>query len=308
MDLSFKIAGVAFEHPLMNGAGTVKTAEDVSRICHAPVSAVVLGSITMLPRGGNEGNVFAPLGSSALNALGLPNLGLVPTLAKLPDILEFVHASKKPLVVSVAGFDALEYGVLADTMLEQDADLVELNLSCPNVWEDGKQHRLACFDPGLVDRILRAVAERVGDDAPISVKLSPFSDPFQLKKVAEVLARSPLVKAVVCCNTFPSAFAYLDDGRSAIESPQVADGLAGLSGRAMKQIALGQVRQFRALLPERIAIIGAGGVCGGADVRDFLHAGATAVQCVTAYLSPGRPDPRRFAEILAEYVNLLGDS
>ena len=121
---------------------------------------------------------------------------------------------------------------------------------------------------------------------PIWVKLSPYSDPGLLKEVAEVINEAPPpVAAVVTCNTFPNAYA----GKGAI-SPM--GGLAGLSGPALKPIALGQVVQFRKHLKEEIDVIGVGGITTGNDAVDFFEAGAKAVQCTTLPYWLG--DPGKF--------------
>jgi dihydroorotate dehydrogenase (fumarate) len=77
MDLTFKLAGITLEHPLMNAAGMCKTTPQVIRLARSAVAAVMVGSITMEPRAGNQGNVFwqDPAGRYSLNSLGLPNPG-----------------------------------------------------------------------------------------------------------------------------------------------------------------------------------------------------------------------------------------
>lgn len=304
MDLSFSIGGVKFEHPLMNGGGVAKNLEDVRQLAKMPVSAVTLGSITFHPKAGNEGNVFEPRHENgyALNSLGLPNPGMLETVKAIDLMIAAVVNAGKRLIVNVAGFNPQEYGVIADAMVTNGAHMAELNGGCPNIWgPDGKQKRIPSFDPEMIDRILTDVTQRLTEAAPIMLKLSPYSDPGLLAEVAEVIASKPVVKAVVCSNTFPNALDLRTNGRPSIDSPQVPDGLAGLSGGAMKPIALGQVRQFRRLLPDRIAIIGSGGVSSGRDMLDYLQAGAVAVQCTTAYLG----NSHIFGKILAEYVDHL---
>ncbi len=147
--------------------------------------------------------------------------------------------------------------------------------------------------------ILEAVEREVGVDANILVKLSPFSNPADLSEVASVLGESKLVKAVVTCNTFPNAFAIDGDGDPWI-SP--GGGLAGMAGPALKPIGMGQVKQFRAQLPERIQIVGVGGIRSGQDVLDYLRAGADAVAIATSLVEEG---PAVFSRILSEYVDLV---
>ncbi|MDO8689551.1 MAG: hypothetical protein Q7R39_06000, partial [Dehalococcoidia bacterium] len=256
----------------------------------------------------------------SLNSLGMPNPGAAYYEKHLPAMAALAHDADKPLLVSVAGFTPHEYGELAAVAFDGGADAVELNLGCPNVWQveqqkpifdfdpstsgvtypagatTERQKPIACFDPPLVAEILRCVESRVGSEARVAVKISPFSDPFALGEVAGVIAHYEWVKAVTTTNTFPNAFAYDDAGQPMI-SP--GGGLAGLGGPALKPIGLGQVRQLRSLLPERIQIIGVGGVSHGRDVREYLRAGAAAVQIATAYLERYE---RVFSTLLAELI------
>lgn len=135
--------------------------------------------------------------------------------------------------------------------------------------------------------------------------MSPFSNPKNLADVAKVIAADPLVRFVTTSNTFPNGFGYDDQGSSLINA-DAGDGtmiqLGGVSGVALKHIALGQVRQLRQLLPPHIDIIGMGGVRTARDVQDFLKAGATAVAITTALLEEG---PTIFQRILADLWGII---
>ena len=306
MDLSVNLAGIALGHPLMNAAGTCKLfdgKEGVEELTRSAVSAVMVGSITLKERAGNSGEVYYsdPLLFS-LNSLGLPNPGSVYYREHLPKMAAAVHGAGKFLFVSVAGFVPSEYAVLTRIAVERGADFVELNCSCPNIWQGEEQKQIACFNPKIVAEILRCLDRQfVGEDIRLAVKLSPFSDPELLKEVAEVIAESKLVKAVTAVNTFPNAFSFDETGKPRITP---GGGLAGLAGPALMPIGLGQVRQLRDLLPKRIDIIGVGGITKGQDILDYLRAGAKAVQIATAFMDRGA---RVFSEILGEFVDLVGD-
>jgi dihydroorotate dehydrogenase (fumarate) len=172
------------------------------------------------------------------------------------------------------------------------ADLVELNLGCPNVWDDGQQKRIMSFDPELVAGALRAASEA---GAPVGVKLSPLSDPVLLAEVAAATADAG-ARFVVSCNTFPNGLALRTDGRPAVDV-----GFGGVSGGAMKPIALGQISQLRAQLPEAVDLVGCGGVRGGDDVRDLLAVGAAAVGLATAFWDAGEA-PGVFGDLLADWL------
>lgn len=291
--LATTLAGVPLEHPVLNAAGTAKSHDDVARLARSAVAAVTVGSITLEPREGNAGEVYATRDGYAVNALGMPNRGAPFYREALPEMAAVAHAAGKPLIVSVAGFDPDEYGELAHLAADAGADLVELNLGCPNVWSDGSQHRIASFDPDLVARSIAAAA---GAGAPLGAKLSPLSDPVLLAEVAAVLADGA-ARFVVTANTFPNGLVLREDGRPAIDV-----GFGGVSGAAMKPIALGQVAQLRAQLPDRIDLVGVGGVRRGSDVDDLLRAGACAVGAATLFWNAGE-DPRSFGDLLADWVS-----
>lgn len=294
--------GVALEHPVMNAAGTCKTLEDVKRLTRSAVSAIVVGSITIAQRDGNGAGGVTDYwyeSGTSVNSLGLPNPGADYYWANLKEMVRIAHEAGKPLFVSVAGFFPEEYAYLVDLAIECGADGVELNLSCPNIHDGGSQKRPMCFDEALVARILLCVQLRVGTEAKISVKLSPFTDPVALEAIAITLGRSNLVKAVTTTNTFPNALVLSESGEPRIG---VGEGLAGMAGASLKPIGLGQVKQLRALLSDRIQIIGVAGINSGTDVLQYLSVGADATQVGTAYLERGE---EIFSQLLSEMADLV---
>lgn len=293
MHLATTLAGIELEHPLLNAAGTCKTLEDVEKFARSAVSGIVLGSITVEGRLGNEGNVFWPGSVYSLNSLGMPNRGLEWYKEQLPAMVAAAHEAGKPLIVSVAGFNVKEYAKLAYEVSLLGVDHVELNLGCPNVWDDGRQKRIASFDAAFIGELLAEVNRWIG---AVGVKLSPYSDPALLEEVAKVLA-SHDVSYVAASNTFPNAIVLNEDGKSVIDV-----GLAGMSGVAMKPVGLGQVKQLRQLLPDSVQLVGVGGITKGRDVWDYLQVGASAVQAATVYWNSNE-NPGVFGDILSDYVD-----
>lgn len=298
MNLSAEIAGIQLEHPLMNAAGTCKLLEEVKELARSASAAVMVGSITMEPRMGNSGDVYWAGPTFSLNSLGFPNRGAPYYKEAIPKMVAEVHRNNKPLFISVAGFSPEEYAELTKLAFEGGADLVELNLGCPNVWRGSTQKRIACFDPALVIEVLRRVEERVGAAAKVSVKISPFSDPFALAELAQIIGASRIVKAVTAVNAFPNAFSY--NGMKPRITP--GGGLAGFAGPAIKPIGLGQVRQLYGLLPEDIGIIGVGGITHGQDILEYQESGAVVTQVATAYLEGHE---RVFSSLLIEFLEAL---
>lgn len=302
-DFEVSLAGLDLQHPIMNAAGTCRLIdgpEGVEELAKSCVSAIMVGSITCEPRNGNGGNVFwtSPDGQFSINANGLPNRGIEFYQRALPKMADVAHKANKLLFVSVAGFSPEQYGLLTQKAFQVGADIVELNLSCPNVWSGGMQKVISCFDEDLLFATISEIINWVQEESRLGIKISPFSDYFLLENIAGLLGNWRIIKFITVCNTFPNGFALDEKGKPVIT---FGDGYGGLSGPVLKPIALGQVKQLRAILPERIDIIGCGGIATGRDVADFLNAGATAVQVGTAFLNGG---VKVFDKILSEYVDI----
>ncbi len=289
-------------------AGQVKLPSHVEPLLRVPsdiLKSITLGSYTLEPRDGNPGNAFWTDEHSypaSLNALGLPNQGIVRAGTYFYEMARRVRESGKHFRISIAGFSPREYRVLVQQSLGIGPCEIELNLGCPNVWDGGSQKRIASFVPELIRETLEQVYDvNSHTDAPsIAVKLSVYSDPFLLERVAEVLTEmSHVVQTVVSCNTFPNGTGYGGDGKPLIEA---AEGYGGLAGNPLKHIALGQVRMLRRLLPHTIEIIGVGGIMRGKDVLDMERAGAASVQIGTAFFE--HADPSVFVSIMEEYAML----
>jgi dihydroorotate dehydrogenase (fumarate) len=302
IDFGVDLAGIHLEHPVMNAAGTCKTISEARELVRSNSAAILIGSITIERRMGNAGEILWIGDDYSMNSVGLANDGAAYTSARLiPEIIAAIHKSgkHKPLFVSVAGFKIGEYVALVESFISTDVDFIELDLSCSNIWELEGQGSIFCFSPILTRKILKRIEARAGTDVKIGVKISPFSDPSGLRKIAGIISQFKVVKAVTTMNTFPNALSFDEKG---CPRTAPADGLAGLGGPAIKSIALGQIKQLRSLLPRSIDIIGVGGISHGKDIVDFRLAGATAVQIGTLLLRHSPKDwPDVFTRLLIEY-------
>lgn len=274
--------------PYMLGAGVAKTAARAAE--WRKIGAIVCGSSTVNKSDGNSGKLFWPPTFEeftrvgfGLNSFGMPNLGFTTTSNQLAQ-----QSSEQPVIASLAGFSVQDYidGII---MFQEIAAIaaIELNFGCPN----SIHGEIMSFNSVDLEHLFRSLS---GTDSkkPIWVKFSPYSNPAELKRIAELVNKySAYIQAVVTCNTFPKAYA-------GIGKITPFGGLAGLSGPALKPIALGQVNQFRLHLESHIDVIGVGGITTGDDIVEFLDAGAQAVQIVSlAYWLGG---PAQFASHLLD--------
>ena len=290
-----QIAGVTFARPVMNAAYiNSKTLEDVEVLAASNSGAVVVGSVTVRPRQRNAGHGYWRHRERffSLNSYGMPNGGLPYFRTHLPLMAAAAHAHGKPLIVNVAGFSPAEFVRLVTAAQQAGADMVELNLGCPNVWDGGMQKAIVSHHPALLRDLLRSIRRHVPAVA-LAIKLSPVL-PDMLREVAGVITEAGNVQVVVATNSYPNALvtAGARYGDEAV--------LAGLTGRALKPISLGVVKQLRDLLPAHVDIIGCGGIGSATDVCDYLGAGAKAVQVATALVEEG---PTFFDKLLHQSKN-----
>lgn len=285
-DTPVTISGLTFEAPIMNAAGTCKTPEEAVAIVASDSAAVMVGSITADGKSGNAGRTYYRANRFvAANSIGLKNEGAEYYQAYMPTFARIAHDAGKPLLVNSSGESPEENAYLMSLAFNGGADGGEVNIACPNVWgPDGQQKRIAGFVLELIEANLGAVEKEVGFDAWIALKLPPYSDPYFRLEVAKLLAKSRLVKAITLCNTFPNVLVFDETGERAITP---GGGLAGMSGPAMKPIALGHVAEFRPILRPDQAIIGVGGIENAQDVKEYLVAGAQMTAINTAQRTYG---------------------
>lgn len=276
----------------MNGAYIKsKTLRDVEVLAKSASGAIVVGSISVKPRKPNVGQNYwlHNEGLFSLNSYGLPNGGILYFKKYLPQMVEVAHAHNKPLIANVVGFSNEEFVTLVEFVEKAGADIVELNLGCPNVWEEGRQKQIISYHPTLIKSVLQSIAKQ-RPKVKICVKISPLP-PDLLSEVCRVIKNSKIVSVVTATNSYPNA--YVTTGAQGTGGR--ADTLAGLAGRSLKPISVGVVKQLRTLLPNQMDIIGCGGISSSSDVKDYLDAGAKAVQIATALKEEG---PAIFEKIL----------
>lgn len=265
-DLSVEIAGYKFKNPIWTASGTCGYGEELDEIFDLNVlGGIVTKSITWKPRPGHPPSRVSEESSGMLNAIGLANVGVK---AYVDEKLPFLEGYGLGVIVNVAGFDFQEYiDVCARLADHSRADMVELNISCPNVSSGGIEFGA---DPHQVEKIVRAV-KRVFP-RPVIPKLSPnVTDISEIAKGAEAGGAD----AISLINTFIAMGVDIHSKR-----PTLSNNRGGLSGPAIKPIALSMVnRVYEAV---SVPVIGIGGAANYEDVVEFMICGASAVQLGTA--------------------------
>lgn len=259
-----EFCGIELKHPVINGSGTFDAiaARRVfgEQLDHSfPFAAFVSKTVTLEPRAGNPPPRLWETENGLINSIGLPNKGRerfisedLPQLAALPV----------PLFVNVMGSTVDEFSELVSTFSRQDqVTALELNVSCPNV----KTGLDIGADPVELERLVAAV--RPLTDRPLIVKLTPNVESVATTAVA---AQAGGADAVSLINTLRAR--PLTPGS---DEPWLGGGSGGLSGPAIRSVALEQVAAVAAAV--RIPVIGMGGIQNADHVREFFSAGATLV-------------------------------
>lgn len=286
-DLRVSVAGIDLKNPIIAASGTFGYGVEFEDIVHLDrLGGLVVKGLSVEPMTGNPPPRLYETAAGMLNAIGLQNIGAQAFLdEKLPALRE-----KKNVVVfaNVFGYTRTDYEHTID-ILNQGGGIAayELNVSCPNTAHGGIQFG---SDPQMLDEVVRT-AKRVAA-RPLIVKLSPNVTSIAL--MAQV-AEEAGADAISLVNTFLAMAIDAETRR-----PRIANVTAGLSGPAIKPIALRMV--YDAAHAVKIPVIGMGGIATPADVVEFMLAGASAVQVGTAsYFDPVATET--LVEDLAEYCH-----
>ncbi|MEE8492816.1 MAG: dihydroorotate oxidase [Nitrospirales bacterium] len=290
MDLSVTIAGVRLPGCFMNAAGArCVTREELEALGRSRAGAIVTKSMTLEARQGNPEPRYYAFPSGSINSMGLPNLGY----RAYADLIPALKSFGKPIIASVAGFGEEDFVTIARVINESQPDLIEVNLSCPNI--PGKPQ--IGYDAEASERLLKRVRAVV--TRPLGVKLPPYFDPAHQEHIAGVLERAG-VDFLSLINSVGNGLVVDHEREAVVIKPK--GGFGGLGGPLIKPVALANVRAFWKLFKGRMPIIGTGGVMSGTDAFEHLLCGAAAMQVGTLVMEQG---PEVFSRLEAELAVVL---
>ena len=266
MNTKVNLAGVELKNPVMVASGTFGSGAEYSEFVDLNrLGAVVTKGVASVPWPGNPAPRIAETASGMLNAIGLQNPGI--DLFSKRD-LPFLEKYDTKVIVNVCGHSTEEYLDVVERLADEPrVDMLEINISCPNVKEGGIAFGQ---DPKAVEAITKAVKAKAKQ--PIIMKLSPnVTDITVMAKAAEAGGADCLS----LINTLTGMTIDIERQTFAI-----ANKTGGLSGPAVKPVAVRMVYQVANAV--KIPIIGMGGICTAEDAMEFILAGATAVSIGTA--------------------------
>ncbi len=289
-DLHVTIAGVPFENPLIAASGTFGFGREYGEFFPLSVlGGVSCKGLTLRERMGNPPPRVAETPGGMLNSVGLQNPGVERFIR---EDLPWLSGQGTRVIANIAGSTPEEYCEMAEKLSDTAVDMIELNISCPNVKEGGVQFGTSC---GSVEAITSAV--RRFCKKPLMVKLSPnVADIGEIAAAAE----SAGADALSMINTLTGMRIDVRTRR-----PVLRNNTGGLSGPALLPVAVRMVWQAAARV--KIPIVGAGGVSCWKDAAELLLAGASAVQIGTVFFSDPEA-PLGILKGLNEYLDQNGIS
>jgi dihydroorotate dehydrogenase (fumarate) len=230
--------------------------------------------MTVEARAGNPLPRYYAFPGGSINSMGLPNLGYRAYAELIPKLKHF----GKPVLASVAGLCEDDFPLIARIINDARPDLIEVNLSCPNI--PGKPQ--IGYDPEASERLIKRVRPLI--TVPMGVKLPPYFDPAHHQLMGDVIARCG-VDFLNLINSVGNALMVNPDDEAVVIKPK--GGFGGLGGAIIKPVALANVRAFYKHFKGQMPIIGTGGVSSGLDAFEHMLCGATAVQVGTALVEEG---------------------
>lgn len=263
--MNVTVAGVTFANPVLTASGTSGTGEELARVFSLKkLGGFVTKSISVEPRSGHPPPRVAETTAGMLNCIGLQNVGLERFIREKLDLL---RRAGTRLIVNIVGRNIEDYVAVARRLDEETGiDFLELNLSCPNV-KEGLDNGA---DPQWVNRCVADVKQVT--QIPLMAKLTPNTQDIAALARAAAAGGADAISAI---NTLVGMAIDTTTRR-----PKLSNITGGLSGPAIKPVALACVYKIAQTVD--IPVVGIGGIQSGADVVEFMLAGASAVQIGTA--------------------------
>ena len=263
-DLKVNIAGVEFNNPIIAASGTFGFGREYSEFYPLSVmGGISCKGITLKERLGNPAPRIAETPSGILNAVGLQNPGVEHFIN---EDLGWLKQQGTVVIANIAGNTYEEYCSMAEKLSDTDVDMIELNISCPNVKSGGVQFGTSCESVGAITKAVRKYCKK-----PLIIKLSPnVTDIVSIAKAAEAEGAD----ALSLINTLTGMRIDINTRR-----PIIKNNTGGLSGAAVFPVAVRMVYQTAQAV--KIPVIGMGGISSWKDAVEMMIAGASALQIGT---------------------------
>jgi dihydroorotate dehydrogenase (NAD+) catalytic subunit len=293
VELETALCGIRLPNPLVLASGILGTeAELMARVARAGAGAVTAKSCSLAPRAGHRNPTVLAWEHGLINAVGLANPGVDAEVKELRRTKALLQPLGSALVASIFADTVDNYARVAARILEAGPDLLEVNISCPNVHDEFGTPFAA--DAGAAAEVTAAVQEAAQGRVPVLVKLSP--NVADIAGIARAVA-SAGADGITAINTLTGILIDVHARR-----PILANRTGGLSGPAIRPLAVRCVYEIYEAVD--LPIVGTGGVSSGRDAIEMIMAGATAVGIGSAVYHEG---PEAFARIGRELATLMAE-
>jgi dihydroorotate dehydrogenase (NAD+) catalytic subunit len=290
LDLSAEICGVRFPNPTVLASGILGLSSEVfKRLAEEGLGGITTKSVSLQPRPGYHNPVVVDYGPGLINAVGLSNPGVEVMVEEIRRARERLAPLGVPVIASIFANTIYDFGTLARYISEGQPDLIEANISCPNI--DARYEQMFAASPYVSAQVTRRIKENT--DIPLIVKLSPNVESIVEVAQAVVEAGADAISAI---NSLGPGM--LIDIETA--SPVLANRIGGVSGPAIRPIAVRCV--YDICNSVNVPVIGIGGVSSGRDIVEMLLVGATAVGMGSAVNYHGLGVFRKAVEELQEFM------
>lgn len=287
LDLSLSIAGVTLDNPITTASGTFSARESGDFYDLNELGAMITKGLSSEPWEGNPTPRIAETYGGMLNSVGLQNPGVD---AFIKEELPYLRTFQPKIIVNVVGKTITDYCATAEKLCDAGIDMLEINISCPNIKEGGISFGADSKMAAEITREIKKISRK-----PIIMKLTPnVTDITEIAKAVEAEGAD----GISMINTLLGMKIDVHHKR-----PVLWNKMGGLSGPAIKPVAIRMVYQVRSAV--EIPIIGLGGIMTGEDAAEFLMAGADAVSIGTAALVDPTA-PVRIKKELIEFMKQYG--
>lgn len=267
-DLSVKFCGVEFKNPLVLASGILGiTASSWKNVVENGAGGITTKSIWLNEHKGHPNPTMIAFEHYMLNAVGLPDGGIEKAREELRKYLDWGTA---PVIASIVAGSVSDFEKIASEIAKVSPQILEINISCPNVENEfGKPFACVPADAVKVTKSVKAALKKAGVKIPITIKLSPNVE--NIVSIAKAVVDAG-ADALTVMNTLGPGMAINIETRL----PVLANKCGGISGPALKPLAVKYIYDIRKALP-KTPIIGTGGVMTGEDAIEMMMAGATLV-------------------------------
>ena len=265
----------------------------MARVAKSGAGGITSKSCSLIPRSGYSNPTILDWGPGLINAVGLSNPGVEVMVEEIQAVKEKLAPMNVPIIASIFAETIYDFGTIARFISEAKPDMIEINISCPNI--DDRYRLMFAADPYVASQVTRRVKQNT--DIPVLVKLSP--NVTDVVRIAREVVQAGADGITAINSLGPGIILDIETGH-----PVLVHGTGGMSGPAMRPIAVRCVRDICRAVD--VPVVAVGGVTTGRDVVEMILVGATAVGIGSAVYYRGIEVFQKVCEELEDYMERHG--